>query len=483
MDRSPSAHSPDAKESGSSFRKPANEASRRNYRRHSPSSSHSRSPSPGGWKRDRSPSLHEDGSLKKGRNKDADSGKGREDGRSRRANDRSLANHSRDNHGRAEDYDRNYSRKHSGHYERNYQNLKHTRTDYLRYEDARYSRRSPDRLARERNFEDSGYRRRETRERDGRVSDGRSIDRDRWREQDTGARERYKTKDKELLRGHDRHGEKYRDDGLNAEAEQLRHGKRIDNENSFKDGYSIEGQDYDTTKMECKQEATAKGREGKAREKEEGAVGRDYSSDEDGHYQDTSRERSYRQDHSKMEDVDKKHANEKGRCKISSLEPGKEFLEASVAFDNTDESKKSDEKFSKGSKWGPEGETLDPTAAPSDPQMAKMAAMKAAALVNINLGGFKTIDEKKKLLWGSKDQKPAAASGTNRWDTVRFADRDRQEKFNKLMGVKGEVKEDRQEGANTSFTSEKQEELQQDLEKQFTAGLRRRDGRTVGLGL
>ena len=31
--------------------------------------------------------------------------------------------------------------------------------------------------------------------------------------------------------------------------------------------------------------------------------------------------------------------------------------------------------------------------------------------------------------------------------------------------------------------AEKQKELQMDLEKQYTAGLRRRDGRTVGLGL
>lgn len=31
--------------------------------------------------------------------------------------------------------------------------------------------------------------------------------------------------------------------------------------------------------------------------------------------------------------------------------------------------------------------------------------------------------------------------------------------------------------------SEKQSQLQLDLEKQYTAGLRRRDGRTVGLGL
>jgi len=35
----------------------------------------------------------------------------------------------------------------------------------------------------------------------------------------------------------------------------------------------------------------------------------------------------------------------------------------------------------------------------------------------------------------------------------------------------------------SSQDAEKQRELQLDLEKQYTAGLRRRDGRTVGLGL
>lgn len=36
---------------------------------------------------------------------------------------------------------------------------------------------------------------------------------------------------------------------------------------------------------------------------------------------------------------------------------------------------------------------------------------------------------------------------------------------------------------NDVLRAEKQKELQLDLEKQYTAGLRRRDGRTVGLGL
>lgn len=34
-----------------------------------------------------------------------------------------------------------------------------------------------------------------------------------------------------------------------------------------------------------------------------------------------------------------------------------------------------------------------------------------------------------------------------------------------------------------AFTAEKQREIQDDLERQFAMGLRRRDGRTVGLGL
>lgn len=60
------------------------------------------------------------------------------------------------------------------------------------------------------------------------------------------------------------------------------------------------------------------------------------------------------------------------------------------------------------------------------------------------------------------------------------------EKFHKLMGVKGDIKEGEAPPPppNTGiFTEEKQRELQEDLEKQFTQGLRRRDGRTVGLGL
>ncbi|KAJ0099058.1 hypothetical protein Patl1_21161 [Pistacia atlantica] len=68
---------------------------------------------------------------------------------------------------------------------------------------------------------------------------------------------------------------------------------------------------------------------------------------------------------------------------------------------------------------------------------AKVAAMKAAELVNKNLvgGGYMSTDQKKKLLWGNKKSTTTEES-VHRWDTALFGDRDRQEKFNKLMSLR-----------------------------------------------
>ncbi|KAK9123189.1 hypothetical protein Sjap_012791 [Stephania japonica] len=122
-----------------------------------------------------------------------------------------------------------------------------------------------------------------------------------------------------------------------------------------------------------------------------------------------------------------------------------------------------------------------------DLNAAKVAAMKAAELVNKNLvaGGFMSADQKKKLLWGNKKSTAVEESG-NCWDVSTFSDRERQEKFYKLMGAKGNFKTEQKPENNdgdSRLRAEKQQELQEDLEKQYTAGLRRRDGRTVGLGL
>ncbi|XP_028057163.1 uncharacterized protein LOC114261121 [Camellia sinensis] len=62
-------------------------------------------------------------------------------------------------------------------------------------------------------------------------------------------------------------------------------------------------------------------------------------------------------------------------------------------------------------------------------------------VVNRNLigTGYMSTDQKKKLLWGNKKSTTAEEFG-HHWDTALFSDRERQEKFNKLMGVKGELK-------------------------------------------
>ncbi|XP_074568163.1 uncharacterized protein LOC141824735 [Curcuma longa] len=116
---------------------------------------------------------------------------------------------------------------------------------------------------------------------------------------------------------------------------------------------------------------------------------------------------------------------------------------------------------------------------------AKFAAIQAAELVNKNLVGSGGVgclstDQKKKLLWGNK--KNSSQESSSSWDHL-FSDQERQEKFNRLMGVKGNAAADGKVENNRSLQSKKHEELDTDLEKQYTAGLRRRDGRTVGLGL
>ncbi|CAL4924412.1 unnamed protein product [Urochloa decumbens] len=138
-------------------------------------------------------------------------------------------------------------------------------------------------------------------------------------------------------------------------------------------------------------------------------------------------------------------------------------------------------------------EALDNSAAALDDGVnaAKVAAMKAAELVNRNIAAFGagtgrlSTDQKKRLLWGNKKSNPSEET-SNRWDLNLFSDRERQEKFNKLMGVKSSapVQENKVENKDGSSAEVKKlEELDTNLEKHYIAGLRRRDGRTVGLGL
>ncbi|XP_064939112.1 uncharacterized protein LOC135593180 isoform X2 [Musa acuminata AAA Group] len=60
------------------------------------------------------------------------------------------------------------------------------------------------------------------------------------------------------------------------------------------------------------------------------------------------------------------------------------------------------------------------------------------SLVGFGGVGFLSTDQKKKLLWGNKKNNPTEES-SSRWDLHLFQDLERQEKFNRLMGVKGTV--------------------------------------------
>ncbi|XP_031129170.1 arginine/serine-rich coiled-coil protein 2-like isoform X2 [Ipomoea triloba] len=82
--------------------------------------------------------------------------------------------------------------------------------------------------------------------------------------------------------------------------------------------------------------------------------------------------------------------------------------------------------------------TLEQGVKDSDIDAAKVAAMKAAELVNRNLigTGYMTADQKKKLLWGSKKNTTNSEESAHCWDTSTFGDCERQEKFNKLMSLR-----------------------------------------------
>ncbi|BDA44121.1 probable nuclear inhibitor of protein phosphatase 1 at N-terminal half [Coccomyxa sp. Obi] len=110
--------------------------------------------------------------------------------------------------------------------------------------------------------------------------------------------------------------------------------------------------------------------------------------------------------------------------------------------------------------------------------------------------GMLNAEQKKKLLWGKKAEQveaaPVEAFGANRWDTAEFANDSEKEKFIKLMGVKmvptvpTAAMAQAQPASPTereALTREKQDRLLHNVEAQFMAGLRRADGRTVGLGL
>ncbi|XP_010504580.1 PREDICTED: DEAD-box ATP-dependent RNA helicase 42 isoform X2 [Camelina sativa] len=240
---------------------------------------------------------------------------------------------------------------------------------------------------------------------------------------------------------------------------------------------------YADSRVEDKEKGFVRGRDFEDEKREKGFVrGRDLQDEKrdsrwsfgDRHSRDERKELDNREI-SKEKDVHVKSPRDRpdGKC---------------LATENRDTHSKKlkgfiSEKFTHGSS-NEEKQTSIIKPSPGDVDAAKVAAMQAAELVNKNLvgTGYLTTDQKKKLLWGKK-KSTAAEESAHRWDSASalIGDPERQEKFNKLMGVKASTVN--QEQNLSEVEVEKQKELQMDLEKQYTAGLRRRDGRTVGLGL
>ncbi|KAL0042779.1 hypothetical protein WJX79_010768 [Trebouxia sp. C0005] len=134
------------------------------------------------------------------------------------------------------------------------------------------------------------------------------------------------------------------------------------------------------------------------------------------------------------------------------------------------------------------GDEATPAVA-GDPTSAAAAVMR---MQGHPMGTGLTLEQKKNRLWGSKaaaEQPQADAGyGVNRWDTAAFSSETDKEKFSRLMGVKRTATTSASLHAATFedrelFSRERQDRVMGDLESQFITGLKRKDGRTVGLGL
>ncbi|KAJ6700117.1 ARGININE/SERINE-RICH COILED-COIL PROTEIN 2 [Salix purpurea] len=427
-------------ETKTTFRKPSNDIANRKYRRHSPMNGSSLSD--GSPKRDRSssPAVQRDGPAKDSRRRKGDEKElDRDSGRSRYEKNGESYRHS----------DRYSSRSSQG-YSRN--------DDYSRHEKR----------------VDDGDRHHQVVSHSGRESkDGeRGRSRDYARNVENYSRDRY-----------DGSGHRNRD----KEKELSEHPKLKDKD--FSPERVGSGRKYTSIASEEKdRDRHRRERDGRDDKREYHRSSGDHKSDRSSYYEET---RGYRNDSSGRDRLREPYKNDPRE--LNSLKEKKKHDNRDTSRDKDRFSKDPDysgdvnEKQSSSSMLAQEVDNKVNVAhtnnsdAANDLDAAKVAAMKAAELVNKNLVGvgFMSTEQKKKLLWGSKKSVAPEETG-RRWDTVMFGDRERQEKFNKLMGVKGEVKVEPQPD---SQDAEKQKELQMDLEKQYTAGLRRRDGRTVGLGL
>jgi hypothetical protein len=107
--------------------------------------------------------------------------------------------------------------------------------------------------------------------------------------------------------------------------------------------------------------------------------------------------------------------------------------------------------------------------------------------MNELIAGFRSVEDKKKLLWGNK-AKVTSSSTPATWQESSqiFVDSDQQQKFLKLLGVKEGEEETPSNNTAPPHPSAKisdeaitrQAQVRQDLEQQFTLGLRHNISRT-----
>ncbi|XP_019245285.1 PREDICTED: splicing regulatory glutamine/lysine-rich protein 1 isoform X1 [Nicotiana attenuata] len=427
-------------DSKGAFRKLSNDAANRKYRRRSPVGGGSSS-SDGSPARQRSSSpipsrkdewRHKDDDL------DRNSSRQGRIGESHRQSDRQSSRSSRSHH-RNEDYSRHD--RHTDDDDKGYSKLSsHSHRDSRVNNYSNNSRRDNDHRSRvyprdidkhyRGRYDDSGHRskdrERETssfKDRDpsfDRVGSGRrynnsSIDDSRYRERD-----RYKeSRDSRDEKGD--HRSDHKSDNSPA-YEDSRSNRNESNSRKDSSGHRLkEASQFDEMVLD----------------------GEKYIKEERKKYEDRDqyKERSYyRETKEKFEDRNvefgKGRESPAKKSKFSGMEQSSE-----QGIDGMDPASAADGELSSSSKQGqgPNSElALEQGVKDSDIDAAKVAAMKAAELVNRNLigTGIMTADQKKKLLWGNKKTTTDTEESTHRWDTSLFGDRERQEKFNKLMSLR-----------------------------------------------
>ncbi|KAH7672032.1 Lysine-rich nucleolar protein 1 [Dioscorea alata] len=477
-----------------SFRKPSNEMATRKYRRHSPVDGSDSSSSGGSLRCERSPVYSTEDRAKTHSDRqrrdekgvlESDLGGNRlsRGGDSQRHSDRQAINNSHDfrrydDHNRhnrpADEEDRGYHR--SSRSDRDFRSSTHS--DYTRrdsnYERSRESWRNAGKYTRDRS-NDVG-RRSNDKERDSLISDHHKHnekDSDRaahGSKPGNSSRHDVRTGERDRRRDREAHDERIdrrrspgdqNNDKSRACLKELAVGRDSGNAHS-KDAHETSNKELDGLKNDQLHKRKHNSEESDEHKKYSGELGASESKSSTFH--DKERRKEHIPENQNSSDKKLKLVQEEGEKPFSSSKQ----VETAGKFTIQ-----------------PSGSATNQVDAAQNLDAAKVKAMQAAELVNKNLvgGGYMSTDQKKKLLWGSK-KNTTTQEPSKRWDLHSFADRERQEKFNKLMGVKGDANLEQKLGEKDGgLRAEQQEQLQIDLERQYTAGLRRRDGRTVGLGL